>query len=256
MVNYTIIGGGKLARHFSHYFSLLGLPHTAWARDRFSEINTSHQHDAAQRLKHAIADSKRVLLLVSDNAIKPLLKQYPFLHDKQLIHCSGAMSFPGVAGVHPLMTFPDDLYTLEIYQSVPFMLESGHEFTTLFPGLENPHFSIEVENKARYHAMCVAAGNFTQILWRAVSSRFESQLGLPPETLNPYLQQLSENFRVSPENALTGPHSRGDVQTIERNLQSLQGDALQDLYASFTDFYSKEQQVSPHTDSLAKGQVL
>jgi predicted short-subunit dehydrogenase-like oxidoreductase (DUF2520 family) len=239
MINYAIVGGGRLARHFSHYFQLLEIPHTRWARDRSSSFNTFELADAELRLRETVANADRVLVLVSDNAIGAVLKQYPFLHEKQLIHCSGALSFPGVAGAHPLMTFADGLYALDTYQAVPFMLEASHDFDDLFPGLSNSHFAMNVEDKARYHAMCVMAGNFSQILWKSVSDRFEQQFELPAETLHPYLSQLASNFVQSPETALTGPLVRNDVATIERNLNALEGDALQDLYRAFVDHYQQ-----------------
>ena len=98
MMNYAIIGGGRLARHFSEYFRLLEIPHSRWTRDRRSSFNSSEIPDAEQRLRETVRQATRVLLLVSDDAIASLPRQYPFLHDKQLIHCSGAVSLPGVAG--------------------------------------------------------------------------------------------------------------------------------------------------------------
>ena len=240
MINYAIVGGGRLARHFSHYFQLLEISHTRWTRDRGSSFNTFDLPDAELRLRETIAGADHVLLLVSDNAIGIMLKQYPFLHEKTLIHCSGALSFPGVIGAHPLMTFADDLYALEIYQSVPFMLETGHSFAELFPKLSNPAFAINVEDKARYHAMCVMAGNFSQILWKGVSDRFEQQLDLPVETLHPYLKQLATNFSQSPETALTGPLARNDVATIGRNLNALNNDPMQGLYRAFVEYYEDD----------------
>jgi len=237
MINYAIVGGGRLARHFSQYFHLLEIPHTCWTRDSCSSFNTFELPDTEQRLREAVGKADRVLLLVSDNAIGILLKQYPFLHKKQLIHCSGAMSFPGVAGAHPLMTFADCLYELDTYQSVPFILEAGHSFDQLFPNLPNPHFVISAEDKARYHAMCVMAGNFSHVLWKGISDRFEQQLELPAETLQPYLKQITDNFIAAPETALTGPLVRSDQQTIKHNLQALDGDPLQDLYHAFVCFY-------------------
>ena len=240
MMNYAIVGGGRLARHFSNYFQLLEISHTRWARDGQSRFNTFDTPDAEQRLRETIGKADRILLLVSDNAIGALLKQYPFLHEKQLIHCSGALSIPGVAGAHPLMTFADDLYDLQTYQSVPFMLEAGQCFDELFPGLHNLHFSINIEDKAGYHAMCVVAGNFAQLLWEAVSDRFGQQFELPAEVLHPYLKQIVSNFIQTPETALTGPLSRNDEQTIEHNLNALEGDPMQDLYRAFVDCYKKE----------------
>jgi len=245
MLNYAIVGGGRLARHFSHYFRLLEIPHTHWTRDCESPLNTFEQPDAELRLRETVAGAERVLLLVSDNAIAVLLKQYHFLHEKQLIHCSGSLSFPGVAGAHPLMTFADQLYDLETYQSVPFLCEAGQQFNDMFPGLANPNFAINIENKARYHALCVMAGNYAQLMWKGVSDRFEQQFGLPAETLHPYLNQVAGNFIQTPGSALTGPLVRNDQQTIEQNIHSLDGDALQDLYNAFVRFYQDETGQTP-----------
>ena len=244
MSNYAIIGGGRLARHFSQYFRLLEIPHTRWTRDSGSSFNSFDLIDAEQRLWKTIDKADRVLLLVSDNAITTLLKQYPFLHDRQLIHCSGVLSIPGVAGVHPLMTFANEPYDLQVYRSVPFMLEAGQVFEELFPDLSNPHFAINVEDKARYHAMCVMAGNFSQLLWKGVSDRFERQLDLPANSLHPYLVQLVSNFIQAPGTALTGPLVRKDVQTIERNINALEGDPMQELYRAFVAYHQNENRQS------------
>jgi predicted short-subunit dehydrogenase-like oxidoreductase (DUF2520 family) len=240
MTNYAIVGGGRLARHFSEYFRLLDIPHNCWARDHGSPINTFNLPDAEQRLKETVGNADRVLLLVSDTSITALLKQYLFLHAKKLIHCSGSLSVPGVAGAHPLMTFTDSLYELDTYQKVPFVVEAGQTFTQLFPALPNPHFMINTQDKARYHAMCVMAGNFSQLMWKGISDRFEQQFELPATTLHPYLKQVAENFTQKPESALTGPLTRNDGQTITRNLNSLDGDPLQDLYTAFVRFYQHE----------------
>lgn len=244
MSNYAIVGGGRLARHFSQYFHLMEIPHTRWTRDSGSSFNTFELADAKQRLKQTICSLDYVLLLVSDSAIGPLLKQYPFLHEKQLIHCSGVLSIPGVGGAHPLMTFADDLYDLQTYQSIPFMLETGQGFEDLFPDLPNPHFVINVEDKARYHAMCVMAGNFSQMLWKGVSDRFGRQFELSAETIHPYLRQLVSNFVHAPGTALTGPLARGDVEIIERNLNALEGDPMQNLYRAFVAYHQDEHRQS------------
>lgn len=256
MKNYAIVGGGRLARHFSEYFRLLEISHTRWVRDNRSAFNSFEIPDTVQRLKTTVSKADYVLLLVPDNAITTVLKQYPFLHEKQLIHCSGSMSVPGVAGVHPLMTFADKLYELDTYQQVPFILETGTSFARLFPALQNPHFVMNVEDKSRYHAMCVLAGNFSQVLWKAVSDRFEQQFDLPAEVLQPYLKQVAENFIQAPGYALTGPLTRGDQQTIDRNLSSLADDSLQHLYAAFVRFYQQEGSIAPQAERFPMERVL
>jgi len=240
MQHFAILGGGRLARHMRHYLTLSGLPVSIWSRNGDPDVNTHAISNTLARLQAAVSPASHVLLLVSDKAIPEVLQRHPFLHEKTLVHCSGAQSIPGVAGAHPLMTFGHDLYSLEQYQQIPFVVDQGHELGELLPGLSNPHFHIRPEDKPRYHALCVMAGNFSQILWQAASERF-SLLGLPPETLHPYLAQVVRNFVTNPGAALTGPLSRGDQHTTHRNLRALDGDLLQPVYQAFVDLYRQSQ---------------
>jgi len=256
MIHYAIVGGGRLARHFSEYFRLLEIPHTRWTRDHRSAFNSFAIPDPKRRLQAAVRDADRVLLLVSDSSILAVLRQYPFLREKQLIHCSGSLSIPGVAGAHPLMTFSGQLYALETYQRIPFVLEAGYGLTQLFPALQNPHFVVDAKDKGRYHAMCVMAGNFTQLLWKGIADRFAQDLDLPAAILHPYLHQLAENFITSPHSALTGPLTRGDTKTIERNLKSLEGDPLQDLYTAFMRFYARNEGQTKEPERIQKELTL
>src|SRR5690554_2011656 len=120
--HFAILGGGRLARHMRHYFKLLGLPCSAWARQPDPDLNSHSISDTVERLHATVQEASHVLLLVSDDAITSLPKRYPLLRSKTLLHCSGALGIPGIAGAHPLMTFGPDLYPLETYQRIPFML--------------------------------------------------------------------------------------------------------------------------------------
>lgn len=237
--HYALLGDGRLARHLRRYLDLLGLPHSGWARNPESSAN-SHPHcDAGARLRATLAPASHVLLLVSDDAIAGLVRRYPFLHDLTLVHCAGALSLPGIAGAHPLMTFAGQDYALSEYRRIPFVVESGYAFEDILPGLPNPHHTVPVSQKARYHALCVVAGNFPQLLWSAVSARLQAEFQLPPEVLTPYLTRTLENWLADPAMALTGPMARGDRNTISRNLSALEGDALADLYRAFDQFHGQ-----------------
>ena len=231
--HYAILGDGRLARHMRRYLELLGLPASGWSRNPRSDFNTHRHPDAAERLRRTVAPATQVLLLVSDDAIATVLRQYPWLHGHRLVHCAGALSLPGVAGAHPLMTFADGLYSLEQYRRIPFLVESGHDLDEVLPGLPNPRHTVSVEQKALYHALCVSAGNFPQLLWQQVGRRFEDRLGVPATVLRPYLEQVLANFLADPERALTGPLARGDAGTIGRNLSALHDDPLGDVYRAF-----------------------
>lgn len=237
LTSYAILGDGRLARHLRHYLQLEGLACTGWARNPRSDFNTHDHPDPEHRLRATVAGASRVVLAVSDDALASLLRRYPFLHQHRLVHCAGALSLPGVAGVHPLMTFGESLYPHEAYRAIPFMVEAGHAFEDLFPGLPNAHYSIAPEQKALYHALCVVAGNFPQLLWQAVGGRLQDELGVPPEAMAAYLQRALDNFLEDPDGALTGPLARGDRATQERNLAALEPGPLAGLYRAFTEFH-------------------
>jgi len=243
--HYALLGDGRLARHLRRYLDLLDLPHSGWARNPESPANTHTDADAETRLRKTVAPASHVLLLVSDDAIANVVRRYPFLHDHTLVHCAGALSLPGIAGAHPLMTFAGDGYTLDEYRRIPFLVESGHDFGSILPGLPNPHHGVPVAQKALYHALCVIAGNFPQMLWSAVAERLEGDLDLPPEILAPYLRRTLENWLSTPDAALTGPLARGDDATVARNLAALEGDPLQDLYRAFQRLHSQSDQRAP-----------
>lgn len=243
--HYALLGDGRLARHMRHYLGLLQLPCTLWARNAASEFNSYTHPEPAERLRGTIAPATHVVLLVSDAAIPELLRKYPFLHSRTLVHCAGALSLPGVAGAHPLMTFSGQLYSCEQYREIPFLVEQGYRFEDVLPGLPNSHHAVRVEHKALYHALCVMAGNFPQMLWQAVSQRFDAQLQVPPAVLEPYLRQVLANFLADPEGALTGPMARGDEPTVNRNLKALEQDPLASLYRAFGDLYGAEHKQQP-----------
>lgn len=157
------------------------------------------------------------------------------------LHFSGALVTPLAFGAHPLMTFGPDLYSLEKYKSIPFVVEEGTaEFSQLLPGLPNRHVLLKPEQKALYHALCVMGGNFTCLLWQKVFDRFAQDFGFAPDVAFPYMQQQMENLMLDYKSALTGPLARGDQATIEKNLAALAGDPFEDVYRAFVSAYERE----------------
>ena len=239
---YTIIGGGRVARHMAHYFDLQNISYESWSRDNDSSLNTLSIDDPKLRLQCAVDQADVVLLLIKDDAINAFLQQYPFLQQKFLLHFSGALQIEHVVGCHPLMTFSAQLYALETYHSIPFVVDQGHDFKQLFPALPNPSVNLAPESKAYYHSLCVMAGNFAQTLWREVGLQFEQTLGIDQAFLFPYLKQNMLNFAADPVNSATGPIARGDVHTIQKHLDVLKNNQLEAIYKSFLN-YSEHQNI-------------
>ena len=255
----AIIGDGKVARHMIRYFELVGQSHIQWFRQQRSGVSTKpvRKQSKLARLKNkltdmftpkntaALADSlagvSKVLLLISDDQIEPFIKAHPILKTKTCIHFSGSLNSELAIACHPLMTFGVDYYELTQYQAIPFVVDEGADFTKLFPLLKNPVYPIKAEHKVKYHAMCVMAGNFTQMLWQHIATEMKL-MNLPAELMSPYLLQNTINYINNPQCSQTGPFVRGDVITIAKHQDALKTHALGDIYQAFYDLH----QLSEH----------
>lgn len=215
---FGIVGDGRVATHFAHYFRLAGIPFRQWSRRSPAE---------------SLADCPLILLLVSDPAIEELARRYP---GRTRLHFSGSFTSAEIHGMHPLMSFGRELYSLPEYERIPFVAEDPALFRGFFPGLPNPCYGIRREDKARYHALCAMAGNFTGFLWARLFHEFPATLGIPAEAAIPYLEQVCRNIAAAPtqpERFLTGPIARNDAATVEKHLTALAGDDYRAVYEAF-----------------------
>jgi hypothetical protein len=51
------------------------------------------------------------------------------------------------------------------------------------------------QDKALYHALCVLAGNFPQMLWNEVSEKMQL-LEIPEASLDLYIKQITESHYI------------------------------------------------------------
>lgn len=221
--NYLIIGNGRVARHFRHYLSLLNIEFSVW-----------HRAESPARLKKLAQTATHILILISDQAIEHFIDEHLQGTTAVKVHFSGALVSRKAFGAHPLMTFNTGLYTLEKYQSIPFVADDAG---ISLPGLPNKVHAIAPEMKAKYHALCVLSGNFSCLLWQKFFAAMTDEFHLPAETGQAYLRQQMENLLENSATAFTGPLARGDAETIRKNLAALDGDPFQRVYQSFVDIY-------------------
>jgi predicted short-subunit dehydrogenase-like oxidoreductase (DUF2520 family) len=248
----AIIGNGRVAQHMMAYFDCVGQPYVQWFRPSSGTKPAIQPQSSLSKLAgfkdklkklinpptpltEVIADVRVVLLLIPDDQILPCLATHHALKDKTCVHFSGSLYTDLAYGCHPLMTFGGDLYTSEQYQKIPFVVDEGVDFKALFPLFPNPVHSIKATDKIKYHAFCVMAGNFSQLLWQAIGQEMKS-MGLSKEVLSVYLLQNTQNFITNPSMAATGPFVRGDDETIEKHQVALQGHPLADIYQAFFDW--------------------
>ena len=225
-LSYGIIGNGKVARHIMHYFSMLGIQYTNWSRSEKTSLSEK------------LSSVDVVLILINDSSIESFYKNHLFLNNKTCVHFSGALNIDGIIGVHPLMTFSLDLYPFDVYQKIPFIIEKGSfKFQDLFPNLINPHYEIAKEQKAFYHAKCVMASNYLVLILNNYYEYLNKEIGIPKDDTMLLIDTTLANVKLLGIKALTGPISRGDLSTIEKNISSLKLSGEDQLYEKFISTY-------------------
>ncbi len=196
--------------------------------------------------------ASRVLIAVSDAAIMPVAETLANAGFTQgiALHTAGsrgpeALAPLAAAGVstgvlYPLQTFPTPEQGACSLPGTYFAITGdgpalawARELVTLIPGKV---LSTEPAHWGLYHAAAVMASNYQMTLLDAALEALE-QAGAGREealaALAPLARATLENtLRMGPRAALTGPVSRGDCETIRRNINALGmvSRATQDLY--------------------------
>ena len=225
-----IIGRGRIAAHLSHYLDLTAHPYPLkhWHRD-LSE----------SKLTELISKARVVFACIKDDALSGFLQTYQ-QGDTRFVHFSGSQTFSKAFGAHPLMSFSTELYTKELYEQIPFVVDQDSKhFREIFPTLKNKVYEINPEQKAFYHALCVLSGNFTTVMWSSVAQEMQDQLHLPKDVLNLYLQTTAQNTLKNQFAALTGPLARGDQKVIDTHLAILRETPWYGLYQNLIQTYER-----------------
>ena len=223
-----LIGSGRMAKHLIHWNSISSSP---------NRILTWNRSEDPKFLKQFLIESTLVWLAISDSAITPFFEQHLQNYSGCVVHFSGAISDSRMKSAHPLMTFPTELYADSIYDDIFFALTGVSTLTEVLPGFTNSSFQISEKEKPLYHALCVVAGNFPQLLWNEVDQK-RSDLKIPETAFNIYLQQCLNTFLKLKSKALTGPLIRHDLETIHKNTEALVNTKLKSIYTAFVKEFS------------------
>lgn len=158
---------------------------------------------------------------------------------RALVHCSGAldasvlepMAAPGwtLGAWHPLQAFPTDTSTVRTGTTWAVTAPSplAELLARLSAALGGVAFALAADAKPRYHAAASMAANYlvTQV-WHAVTLLESCGLSGPDAlpALVPLLESTVAGLAAAGLPAgLTGPLARGDVATIARHLEALDG---------------------------------
>ena len=226
-----IFGAGRVGASLARYAAELGHAVAVVSRDKAvsDRAAVAAMLGSADLVAAAIPDD-RIAQWRSDWAAE--------IGPKTAIHFSGALTFDGLRGYHPLYSFPADPLPPEIMGRIAIAREEGAPaFSSILPGAGNPEFVVAAADRSYYHALAVLSGNFAAHLWNEAAKGFAARFSLPPEEiLGSYLAGVVDRFRESPFDSLTGPIARRDVRTVAANLAALAGEPrLSALYQAFLD---------------------
>ena len=257
-VTLNIIGGGKLGKTLAklwHHGQHFCIQQIMTSREK-SAREAIHFTQCGEAVWHTaqLQPARVWLLATADEALKPIAQD---LAKAQLIqpgnvvfHCSGALSSlvlsplhdqgAHTASIHPIHSFAHPDRSVCSFRGTACVYEGENSALELllpaFTAIGANLISIAKDKKSLYHIGSVLACNYLIPLLNA-SLRCFKQAGIETnqaaQCLSPLLHHTIDNMlQTSAPQALTGPISRGDYQTIKQHCDCLKTQApdLLDLY--------------------------
>lgn len=204
------------------------------------------------RVCHTVESADIVWITVPDSAIRSMVKQLEkdLKPDTVLVHCSGF--FPAsilknqktdkLVSLHPAYSFSRSLM---FFPHGIFWTFQGREslfdyFKILVEKWKGKIAKIEENQKPLYHSACVFASNFPVISLIIAKKLFE-QCGIDYEHIfkglvSPLCEKVSKNS--VPEQLLTGPAVRRDLDTILKEIEVLKekDENISEIYRLLSEF--------------------
>jgi predicted short-subunit dehydrogenase-like oxidoreductase (DUF2520 family) len=242
----VFIGAGNVAFHLSHALSEKGYKISGiFSKKKSSAMRLASYFRAtyATHFNDSITDSDLLFITTPDDQIekvaKGLCKSKVIRRNHLLIHTSGLLGVEPLVSVekfgaiplsmHPAYSFSSRSYKKNELKGVWFVLEGTQRATRegkkITRALGGKTLVLRKGKKYLYHLALVFASNlFVGI--EDISLILLEKCGIKKrdglEVIRPLVEITGKNiWEKGTEKALTGPIERGDIETIERHLQSL-----------------------------------
>lgn len=241
----TIIGTGALGSTLQIFFRENGyLLRSAWNSQGgyiYSEGSEELQKTNSVPIKDDEIGDLIFITTPDDiiNKIAQSLSEQPISWgEKTVVHCSGnitsdelsALSDKGakVVSMHPLQTFKegDGSNRLEyITISLQGDQEAQEQLKPLIKEMGANSILLDKKQKRYLHIAAVMASNYSVALMYSVENLLKDvELNEGFDALETLMHQTVTNiFEKGPANALTGPISRGDSESVQTHLSELKG---------------------------------
>jgi len=243
----AFIGAGAMASALSRRLSARGYPIAAILSRSEAPAKALAERVGAPVASTALqdlpADARLILCCVPDAAVQSIAEALSALQHPwavcTVLHTAGALTSEVLAPVakrgahtlsfHPVQTFTKDTPP-DIFDGIRITLEgdaqgvaTGH---ALVEALGSVPLVISAQARTQLHLAAAMASNFfvtLQALAADVAADAGIERGEAQALLRPLVAHTWGNLQVHPpEQALTGPIQRGDVETVTCHLQTLQ----------------------------------
>lgn len=258
-VKTIIIGTGALGSAIARRMKAIGYPITgivSRSKSNADALATEVGAPGAFTLDDVLSDRlpsqvDLVLLCVPDDALHALvdlLAKIKDWHQVTIAHTSGALGADileplaargaNVMSFHPMQTFTQ--HAVSSFEGIYFGIEGdteavtfGYDFARILGGIP---VSISSEAKTRYHLAASMASNLFVGL-TSMACDILSSAGIDPKEaikiLHPLIHQTSLNMAANgPDEVLSGPGARGDLDTI-----ILHNEALKEFFPAYRSTY-------------------
>lgn len=245
-MNVSFIGSGNLAWHLAP-----ALDNTDFAVREVYSRNKKNASALADKLYQAevktsldFSNSPSVIFIIaaSDDSIEEVAQEIILPENAILVHTSGSqpLSILGYAATqntgvfYPLQTFSKNKKA--DFKEVPFFIESENPGTekiliTMAKAISKKVYKCTSSDRKALHVAAVFASNFTNHMLTIAKEILEKHK-LDLDLLKPLIvETINKSLAIGPEEAQTGPASRGDVEILDHHFEFLKRDRqLAEIY--------------------------
>jgi predicted short-subunit dehydrogenase-like oxidoreductase (DUF2520 family) len=209
-MNISIVGAGRAGSSFAAALRHVG-----------HDVHVVHHDDVS-----SIGESALVILCVPDDALANVAATIAPRENRVIAHVAGSRNLdvlaphPRVGSLHPLMALPTGSESDRLIGAT-YCVAGDEIVREVALSLAGRVITLRDDQRTVYHAAAVVASNHLVALMGQVRALAES-IGLTLEDFVPLAQQsLADVARFGPDDALTGPASRGDMATIDAHLAAI-----------------------------------
>lgn len=246
-LSFAVVGCGKLGTTLSKFLSEAGYTPAGFASKSLKSASNAAEAAGSEVFGtvpwEITKQADIVFLTTPDGLIEEtcvqISKNNGFKKGSIVLHCSGAHPSTILSSakecnartgsLHPLQSFAAPVLKGNPFQNIIMAVEGEEAAVDIGKAIAEKLgarcMTIKTEAKTLYHASAVVASNYLVALFD-LAFKLIGKAGIADQdafdVLNPLVQgTLSNVEKVGTANALTGPISRGDTETVERHLKEI-----------------------------------